>query len=129
MVVLDTHAWIWWSDDPGRISPAARRAIESAGSVGVAAISCWEVGMLVLGGRLTLDREVGRWVQQALSRPGVEALSLTPKVALAAAMLERDGFVPDPADRLIYATSREVGGLLVTADARMREFDPRGTLW
>ncbi|MFI5025861.1 MAG: type II toxin-antitoxin system VapC family toxin [Solirubrobacterales bacterium] len=128
-MLLDTHAWIWWSDDPSRLSPAARDAIESAESVGVAAISCWEVGMLALGGRLTLDRDVGRWVQQALARPGLEALSLTPKVALAAALLERDGFAPDPADRFIYATAREAGAKLVTRDARIREFDPRGTLW
>ena len=129
MVVLDTHAWIWWSDDPSRLSASAREAIEAAGSVGVAAISCWEVAMLALGGRVTLDRDVSQWVQQALSRPGVVALPLSPKVAVQAAMLEREAFVADPADRLIYTTAREAGARLVTRDSRMREFDPRGTIW
>ena len=36
---------------------------------------------------------------------------------------------PDPADRMIYATARATGAPLVTKDQRLREFDPRGTLW
>lgn len=129
MVVLDTHAWIWWTDDPARLSPAARAAIERAESVGVAAISAWEVAMLALGDRLALDREIGRWVRQALAQPGVVAIPLMPKVAVDAALLERDGFAGDPADRLIYATARDAGAPLVTKDVRIREFDRRGTVW
>lgn len=129
MVVLDTHAWIWWADDPARLSRAARDAITEADPIGVSAISCWEVGMLALGGRITLDRDVSRWVRQALGQPGVVALPIGPKVALDAALLEREGFVGDPADRLIYATARDTGAVLVTRDERLRAYDPRGTLW
>lgn len=129
MVVLDTHAWIWWVDDPSRLSPRARAAISEAEPVGVAAISCWELGMLSLSGRVALDRDPSRWVRQALAQPGVIAIPLSPKVAVDAALLERDGFVSDPADRLIYATARDVGARLVTRDARLREFDRRGTVW
>jgi PIN domain nuclease of toxin-antitoxin system len=129
VVVLDTHAWIWWTDDPKRLSLAAREAIGEADPIGVAAISCWELGMLSLSGRVTLDRDPSRWVRQALAQPGVVAIPLTPKVALDAALLERDGFVGDPADRLIYATARDAGARLVTRDTRLREFDRRGTLW
>jgi PIN domain nuclease of toxin-antitoxin system len=129
LLVLDTHAWLWWTDDPERLSGAARDAIDATESVGVAAISCWEVAMLALARRVEFDREISAWVRQALARPGIVALPLTPKVAVQAALLERDGFVQDPADRLIYATAREAGATLVTRDARLREFDPRGTLW
>ncbi len=129
MVVLDTHAWIWWADDPARLSRAARDAITEADPIGVSAISCWEVGMLALGGRITLDRDVSRWVRQALGQPGVVALPIGAKVALDAALLEREGFVGDPADRLIYATARDTGAVLVTRDERLRAYDPRGTLW
>jgi PIN domain nuclease of toxin-antitoxin system len=128
VIVLDTHVWIWLADDPRRLSPAAREAIDSVDAVGVSAISCWEVGMLALGGRLTLDREPSRWVRQALGRPGLVALPVEPKLALDAAMLERQRFV-GPADRLIYATARDAGASMVTRDARIRGFDPRGTLW
>jgi len=129
VLVLDTHAWLWSNDDPARLSDAAREAVEGADPVAVAAISCWEVGMLALRGRITLDRDVSQWVRQALTRAGTVALSISPQVALGAAMLEREGFVGDPADRLIYATAREAGAVLVTRDERLRRFDPRGTLW
>ena len=85
--------------------------------------------MLVLRGRLKLDRDVGEWVRQALSQPGVVALTLSPQAALSAAMLDDDDALADPADRFIYATAREAGAALVTRDERLRAFDPRGTLW
>jgi PIN domain nuclease of toxin-antitoxin system len=129
MVVLDTHAWIWLMDDPARLSSRAREAIAEADPIGVAAISCWELGALSLSGRLTLDRDASRWARQALAQPGMLAIPLTPKIALDAALLEREGFVSDPADRLIYATARDAGAPLVTRDERLREFDPRGTIW
>ena len=129
MVVVDTHAWIWWTDDPTRLSSKARDAIEKADGIAVPAISCWELGMLWLSGRVTLDRDPSQWVRQALAQPGVLALPLMPKVALAAALLEHDGFVGDPADRMIYASARDAGAPLITGDARIREFDPRATIW
>lgn len=129
MVVLDTHAWIWWTADPERLSPAARAAADEADSVGIAAISCWELGMLALRGRITLDRDPARWVRQALARPGVVALPLGPKIAVAAALLEGEGLNGDPADRMIYATARDAGAKLVTRDRRLREFDLRATIW
>jgi PIN domain nuclease of toxin-antitoxin system len=129
MVVLDTHAWIWWADDPVRLSPAARAAIDDAEAVGIAAISCWEVAMLALRGRVTFEPAVERWVPLAMQAPGVVALPLSPKVALAAALLEREGFGGDPADRLIYATAIDAGAKLVTRDRRLRDFDPRRTVW
>ena len=30
VIVLDTHAWVWWASDPDRLSVPARRAIEEA---------------------------------------------------------------------------------------------------
>ena len=129
MVVLDTHAWLWSVADPDRLSEVARDAIEASDTVGVATISCWEVAMLALRRRIELDRELARWIRQALAQPGTLALPLMPSVAVEAALLERQGFGGDPADRIIYATARDRGAPLVTRDAGMREFDPRGTLW
>ena len=129
MIVLDTHAWLWWNDDPARLGPTGREAIERADSIGIASVSCWEVAMLALRGRIGLDRDVSVWVQHALLRRGVVAIPLSPKLAVEAAELDRASFPGDPADRFIYATARTAGALLVTRDARLLEFDPRGTLW
>lgn len=128
-VVLDTHAWIWWVDDPDRLSGPAREAIEAATTIGVAAISCWEAGMLARSGRVSFAQGVSRWVRSALAGEGILAIPLSPKVAVDAAVIEGRGLPADPADRMIYATAIEAGATLVTRDRRLREFDPRRTVW
>jgi PIN domain nuclease of toxin-antitoxin system len=65
MIVLDTHAWLWWISDPSRLSRAAQRRIRTATQIGISAISCLEVATAVTKGRISLDREVLDWLEQA----------------------------------------------------------------
>ncbi len=85
--------------------------------------------MLVVRGRVDLDRDVDLWVRQALQMARVEPLRLDAESAVAAAQLEHEGFPGDPADRMIYATARRIGAPLATRDAALRAFDPARTLW
>ena len=84
--------------------------------------------MLVTTRRIELNAPARSWIRQALSQPGIIALQLGPEEAVEAALLD-DAFPGDPADRLIYATARHRGALMITRDARLRDFDPRGTRW
>jgi PIN domain nuclease of toxin-antitoxin system len=128
VIVLDTHAWIWWRADPGRLSAPAADVISSADRIGLSSISVWELGMLVRRGRISLDRDVARWVRQALADARIALLAPGADVALAAALLD-DAFPGDPADRLIYAAARQAGAPLVTRDARIAQFDPARVVW
>ena len=128
MIVLDTHAWIWWRADPGRLSAPAADAITRADRIGLSSISVWELGMLVRRGRISLDRDVAHWVRQALAGAQITLLAPGADVALAAALLE-DAFPGDPADRLIYAAACRAGAPLVTRDARIAQFDPARVVW
>ncbi len=85
--------------------------------------------MLAARGRISLDREVGLWVRQALAEPRTESLAPSAEVALAAGLLDARSFPGDPADRLIYATARAAGATLLTRDQAIRAFDPASTLW
>lgn len=129
LIVLDTHAWLWWASSPEKLSPAAREAIDQAERMGVASISCWEVATLADAGRIELDRPVGAWVEQALALTRVGSLPLSTDIAVMATLLGRDGMHGDPADRIIYSTAVAHNAPLITRDARLREFDPRRTLW
>jgi PIN domain nuclease of toxin-antitoxin system len=128
VIVLDTHAWIWWAAEPRRLSVRAREAIAEADSLGVSAISCWEVAMLVAKGRLELDRDVLVWLRQALGLPRVVALPLSPETAVAAARLPEE-FPGDPADRMITASALENRSPVVSKDARLRGWSGLRTIW
>jgi PIN domain nuclease of toxin-antitoxin system len=128
LILLDTHAWIWWVSDPDRLGKKAARAIRSSRSLGIAAISCWEVATLVEKGRIRLDRSPLDWIEDSLRLPGVELFPLTPAVAVRAAQLGPD-FPGDPADRLIAATALVQSAPLVTKDERLRDIAMLPTVW
>ncbi|MBK8101412.1 MAG: type II toxin-antitoxin system VapC family toxin [Planctomycetes bacterium] len=117
MILLDTHAWLWWNASPERLSSRAKKAIEAAPAVAVAAISMWEVAMLSSRGRVVLDRPAREWLQVALAQDRVTLLPLTPEIACLATELAIHG---DPADRIILATARIHRARLVTKDEALR---------
>jgi PIN domain nuclease of toxin-antitoxin system len=129
LIVLDTHAWLWWMAAPERLSPAASRALSEASDVGISTLSVWELATLVGRRRITLDREPRDWVRRSLSDGRVRALAPDSDVALAAGLLGAETFPGDPADRLIFATARALDAPLVTRDERLRRFAPTGTIW
>lgn len=128
MILLDTHAWIWWASDPDLLSRRARKAIGNASMLGIAAISCWELAMLVEKGRVTIDRPPVDWMEQSFSELSIELLPLTPVVAVRSTQLGR-GFHGDPADRQIVTTAMVHAAELVTKDDRIRAFSPVTTIW
>jgi PIN domain nuclease of toxin-antitoxin system len=128
VIVLDTHAFLWWADESERLSARARHAIDQADALGVCAISCWEVAMLVEKERLRLDRDVLEFLRQALALPRVALLALTPEVAVGAARLVSSSLA-DPADRMIAAAALEAGAAVVSKDARMRGIGGLKTVW
>jgi PIN domain nuclease of toxin-antitoxin system len=129
VIVLDTHVWLWWLAAPARLSRAASKAIEQAPRLGVSTLSAWEVAMLTMRGRISLDRDVRLWIGQAFAEERVQALAPSADVAVTAGLLDAQSFPGDPVDRLIYATARSTGATLVTRDAAIRAFDSASTLW
>lgn len=107
-LLLDTHVWIWLLAGHEMIRPKQKKLIEEAASeslIAIAAISTWEIAMLVAKGRIILEEPVLSWLQVALNLPGVELKPLTPDIAVESSQLPGD-FHGDPADRLIVATAR-----------------------
>jgi PIN domain nuclease of toxin-antitoxin system len=128
VIVLDTHAWVWWASGSSQLGGGARLAISRAKRVCVPAICCLEVATGVARGRIELDRAPLDWLRDALAQPRVELLPITPAIAVKAAELPAD-FPGDPADRLITATAILESALLVTRDGRIREFTGVRTVW
>jgi len=120
VILLDTHMWVWWVNEANEMRPRHRELLEQnlANGLGVSVISCWEVAKLVEKRRLKLDRAAGTWITEALQRPGVHLLPLTPEITVEACQLPGE-FHHDPADEMIVATARILKIPLLTADAKI----------
>ena len=131
MIVLDTHAWVWWVADPAKLSARARRAVDSAvehGEVSISSISAWEVAVLVARGRLELTMDVADWVAASESLPFVRFVPVDNRIALRSVNLPAQ-FHADAADRIIVATALELDARLVTKDDRIRGSGVVTTVW
>lgn len=131
MIVLDTHALVFFVANPDQLSTRARGRIEEelpAGGVWVSAISAWEIAMLAKRGRLRLTAAVEDWIARAESIPGLSSMPVDTAIALRAASLP-DEYPSDPADRIIAATALLNGAELVTKDRRLRRIENLTTVW
>lgn len=128
MIVVDTHAFLWWRDGSPRLSATARQAIETANTVGVPTACCLELATLERRGRITLDRGASGWIRAALADERIEELSLTAEIAIEAGRLP-ETFPGDPVDRVVYATAAVAGSRLVTRDRRITAHDPQRVVW
>jgi len=129
VIVLDTHAWLWWAAAPDRLGAGARQAIDETDRLTVSTVSCFEVVALAERGRISLSLDAPTWIRRALAHARLDWLAPDPATAVRAALLPRDRFPGDPIDRLIYATALELGCPLLTRDRGIRSFDPARTVW
>jgi PIN domain nuclease of toxin-antitoxin system len=129
VIVLDTHVLLWRALEPDRVSEEAKEAILLEESRAVSTVTFQEVAYLVARGRVELDKPPGRWLGDALGAIEGVAISPSTSIALRAGSLNPRSFRGDPMDRLIYATALEHDARLVTADERLRQFDPERTVW
>ena len=132
VIVLDTHAFVWWVASPDRLPRKARARLDRAAGDGealrVSSISAWEVAMLAARGRLELTMEVGAWLAAAEALPLLAFVPVDNAVALRAVSLP-ETLPRDPADRIIAATALGLGATLVTGDERLRGYRPLPVLW
>jgi PIN domain nuclease of toxin-antitoxin system len=120
-MILDTHVWLRYL---GGVSLAKRalRGVEQArllGRLQVAAVTLWEVALLVHERKLRVDGATGEWLAAALLRSGATVAPLEPGVAQECARLI--SVLRDPADCQIAGTALHMGVPLVTRDARILE--------
>ena len=126
-LLLDTCA-ILWTFGSGEIDETAAEQIEEASrnnSLLISPISAWEIGMLVRKGRIALTKSPELWFDDVLSAPGVRLAPMQPSVLIASSFLP--GYPPnDPADRIIAATARSEGAMLVTRDSLLLTYARHG---
>lgn len=127
-LLLDTHVLLWAMSNQPWLGRQTTRTIDMASHENrlvVSAITPWEIGLLESKKRITLQKEIGIWIREALAQPGLSLIPLEPEIAVASTRLPFD-MHPDPADRILVATARHLGATLVTADKALLGLAKKG---
>jgi len=131
MIVLDTHAWIWFISNPNYLSKRAGNAVNAAvedKSILISSISAWEVALLVAKERLKLTLDISDWIGKSENLPFIQFVPVSNAIAVKSVNLPLP-LHPDPADRIIIATALSVGAPLVTKDKKLLDYSPIKTIW
>lgn len=115
-LLLDTHTVLWWHDDDGRLSPAARRAVAGADLVLVSAASAWEVAIKVSLGKLRLQTPF----DEIVARNAFTELAVT--LRHAAALPDVTVKHRDPFDRMLVAQALVERATLVTRNGALAAY-------
>jgi PIN domain nuclease of toxin-antitoxin system len=129
VILLDTHALLWWALDPGQLSMTATdtvRAMEERGGF-ASSISIWELGIKVQRGQLELPITVDEFALRVEQGGVVELVPVDRAIWLRTLSLAWPH--RDPADRVIVATALLKGVPVLTKDTLLREFAGVDCVW
>jgi PIN domain nuclease of toxin-antitoxin system len=127
VIVVDTHALLWWTNGPPQLSSAALDALDKADVVAVSAITAWEIALLHRRRRIEIDRDALPWLRDLAAARSLLILPITIDIAVQAAELHE--MLRDPIDCLIAATALLHDAPLVTKDDRIRQSGVVETIW
>ncbi len=130
MIVLDTHALLWWALEPERLSGTAAAVcaeMERDGTGIVSSISFWELAVKVARKKLELPLEVGELVARIEATGAVEIVAVDTAIWLDSVALPWAH--RDPADRMIVATARRRGARVLSKDDLMHAEEPSLCVW
>jgi len=133
LIVLDTHAVLWWVNGDAKLSPNALAAIENEfrlddGNILISAISAWEIALLVEKGRVTLSMGIDDWLDTVEEIDRVRIFPIDTATVVESTRLPGE-FHKDPADRMIVALARHFNADLVTADEKINNYRHVKTVW
>ena len=127
-LLLDTCAAIWFAEDQ-KMSAVAYEALDHSFAEGVSVfvspITAWEIGLLAARGRIGFPVAPQLWFRRLMNVPGMQLAEMPPDLLIASSLLPGDA-PRDPADRIIAATAREYGYVLVTRDRPLLHYAEQG---
>jgi PIN domain nuclease of toxin-antitoxin system len=113
-LLLDTHVFLWWLDNPAQLSKSAGKAIgDGKNTVYISAAVVWEIAIKRALGKLDAPDDV----EAAMAANRFLPLPVTIPHALAVQSLP--DIHRDPFDRILIAQAKHEGFKLVSRDANV----------
>jgi PIN domain nuclease of toxin-antitoxin system len=129
-ILLDTCAALWLAAD----APMAETAMEAISEVAranlplqISPVIAWEIGLMARKGRFRSSLSPQRWFDSLRALPSVQLCELSPEILLGSSFLPGE-LHGDPADRIMVATARELGFVLMTRDRALLAYAEQGHL-
>jgi len=116
-ILLDTHILLWALTDDPKLSPKAKKLIETATEVYISAATFWEMSIKIGLGKLTADLEE---IREHCRDSGFIELPVSVEHAIAVKDLEHHH--RDPFDRLIVAAAITEPMKLITSDPMVAKY-------
>jgi PIN domain nuclease of toxin-antitoxin system len=119
MLMLDTHAFLWWLSDSPKLKAESRAAIaDSWAVVHVSAAAIWEIAIKARLGKIKPGTQ---HIDQEIALNGFTELAISARHAVAAGNLPPHH--DDPFDRMIIAQARTEDLTVVTHDEIFASYD------
>jgi PIN domain nuclease of toxin-antitoxin system len=129
MIVLDTHALLWWALDPEKLSSTALELVTEMEVKGgfASSISIWELAIKTKRGKLELPLTVEELARRIERGGVVDVLAVDTDTWLRSAALPWQH--RDAADRVIVATAMRRGLPILTKDEQLHAYRDVRCIW
>jgi PIN domain nuclease of toxin-antitoxin system len=121
--LLDTHVFLWWLDDPGQLSGAARAAIgDGRNAIYVSAAVAWEIAIKKALGKLDAPDDL----EEVMAANRFLPLPVT--ISHALGILALPHHHRDPFDRILIAQAQQEDLTFISRDPHVASHGVRHML-
>lgn len=121
-LLLDTNAFIWWADEPEKLSVATSALFaDSSNVLAISIVSLWEMQIKIGLGKLRLSLPLRTLIEMQSDANAIEILPV--QLSHLWALENLPHHHRDPFDRLIIAQAQVEQIPIVTADAQFARYD------
>lgn len=126
-VLLDTHAFLWWINEDGRLSEGAREIFADGDNELLFSVaSGWEMAIKAGLGKLTVSGDLLPYLSTHISENAIEVLPIS--LSHAVGVNDLPEHHRDPFDRLLVSQAVVEKLPILTADPEIPRY-PVETLW
>jgi len=120
-LLLDTHVFIWWANEPERLSPKVLSLCEDAENTLLLSVaSVWEMQIKTQLGKLKFALPLSNLIRSQQQINNIQILPIELEHVLALQRLP--AYHNDPFDRLLMVQAKAEDALLVSKDSAFKKY-------